>query len=233
MKTLMIDSPKITAENTELHIKIQKTLLICGIVSSLLYVFATIIGAAQWPGYSTLDQSISELIGIDAPSAPVTVPLFFIYSILIYAFGVGVWISAGQKRALKIAAVLIVLKEVLGMVGLLIAPIHLRGVTPGFSDTLHIIVTAVGTLLCIFPALLFAAVAFGKKFRFYTIATAVVFLVFGALGGSYSPQLAANQPTPWLGVWERVCVFAYMLWIIVLASALIRKQTAIYPRKGV
>ena len=143
MKTLMIDSPKITAENTELHIKIQKTLLICGIVSSLLYVFATIIGAAQWPGYSTLDQSISELIGIDAPSAPVTVPLFFIYSILIYAFGVGVWISAGQKRALKIAAVLIVLKEVLGMVGLLIAPIHLRGVTPGFSDTLHIIVTAV------------------------------------------------------------------------------------------
>mgnify|MGYP000891234185 FL=1 len=64
MKTLMIDSPKITAENTELHIKIQKTLLICGIVSSLLYVFATIIGAAQWPGYSTLDQSISELIEI-------------------------------------------------------------------------------------------------------------------------------------------------------------------------
>lgn len=216
-----------------MYLKIQKVLLICGIVSSLLYVFATTIGAMQWPGYNTLDQSISELIGIDAPSAPITVPLFFIYSILIYAFGAGVWMTAGQKRALKIAAVLIILKEILGMVGLLIAPVHLRGVAPGFSDTLHIIVTAVGTLLCIFPALLFAAAAFGKKFRLYTVVTAAVFLIFGALGGSYSPQLAANLPTPWLGVWERVCVFAYMLWIIVLASALLQKQADTYPRKGV
>ena len=48
--------------------------------------------------------------------------------ILIIAFGVGVWRSAGRKRALRIVGILLVGKEVLGFMGTLFAPIHLRGV---------------------------------------------------------------------------------------------------------
>ncbi|MCE1252101.1 MAG: DUF998 domain-containing protein [Anaerolineae bacterium] len=229
MKTSSLNSNAVAVSAPEKTLLIQKGLLFCGIFSSILYVVANSIGAATWPGYSMADMSISELIGIDAPSAPVTVPLFFIYSLLVYAFGLGVWMSAGQKRALRITAVLITLKEVLGMVGLLVAPVHMRGVEPGLSDTLHIIVTAVGTLLCIFPALLFSARAFGRKFLIYTIFTAVIFLVFGAWGGSFSAQLAANLPTPGLGLYERICAYAYMLWVIVLAAALFRNPVNLSP----
>ena len=54
--------------------------------------------------------------------------------------------------------------------------------------------------------------------------TMLIFLVFGALGGAAAGGIAANLPTPWLGVYERINIFGYMLWIVVLAIALLRHQ---------
>ena len=83
----------------------RKTLLVCGIVASLLYVITTVLGAMRWEGYSATSQTVSELFAIDAPSKSLVDPLFVIYSVLWIAFGVGVWQSAGPKRALRVAAV--------------------------------------------------------------------------------------------------------------------------------
>jgi hypothetical protein len=222
MRTMTLGSNNRAGSVLTHHPVARKALLVCGIASSLLYVVATMLGAMQWPGYSTIDQSVSELIGINATSAPFVVPLYFIYSLLIYAFGLGVWMSAGQKRAVRVAAVLMVAKEVLGLVGLLFARVHLRGIEPTMSDTIHVIITAVGVFLCVFPAMGFGATAFGKKFRLYSIVTILVSLLFGALGGAAAVGIATNLPTPWLGVYERICIFSYLLWIAVLAIALLR-----------
>ena len=203
---------------------VRKVLLVCGILSSLLYVAATILGAMRWEGYSSTSQSVSELIAIDAPSAPLVVPLFLTYSILIFAFGLGVWRSAGRKRALRVVACLIVGKEVLGLVVTLFFPMHLRGVEGTLTDTMHQILTGVGVLLCIFPAIGFGATAFGKQFRLYSIVTILIFLLFGALAGLDAPLIAANLPTPWLGVWERINIGGYMLWVVVLAITLLRAE---------
>jgi hypothetical protein len=105
--------------------------------------------------------------------------------------------------------------------GTLFTPIHLRGVEPTSTDTWHIILTIVN-VLCILLIIGFGAAAFGKRFRLYSIATILVLIVFGALSGLDGPRLAANLPTPWMGVWERINIFAYMLWIVVLAIALLR-----------
>jgi hypothetical protein len=202
----------------------RKLLLVCGILSSFLYVAATIFGSIQWVGYSSLSQSISELIAVDAPSAPLVIPLFIMYDVLIYAFGLGIWKSAGQKRLLRFTAILIVLKEVIGLAAVLFAPMHMRGVEKTFSDTMHIFLTVAGTLFCMFPAMGFAAAALEKKFRLYSIGTMFIFLVFGVLAGMDGPRIAANLPTPWLGVWERINVFGYMLWIIILSIVLFRRR---------
>jgi hypothetical protein len=222
MKTLTVGSNELPGAGATRDSMIRKGLLICGILSAPLYISATILGAMRWEGYSSTSQSVSELIGIDAPSAPLVVPLFFTYSLLVFAFGWGIWKSAGQKRALRAAAVLIIAKEVLGLAGLLFAPVHLRGVEPTLSETLHLILTGVGVLLCMFPAIGFGASAFGKQFRLYSIGTMVIFLVCGVLAGLDAPQVAANLPTPWLGVLERINIFGYLLWVVVLAIALLR-----------
>src|SRR5512141_580673 len=106
----------------------RKLLLLCGVLSALLYVATVELAPTRWPGYSPASQTVSELIGIGAPTRPLVLPLFIVYSLLVYAFGAGVWLSSGPERALRVAALGIIGKEVLGLIVTSFAPIHLRGV---------------------------------------------------------------------------------------------------------
>jgi hypothetical protein len=53
-------------------------------------------------------------------------------------------------------------------------------------------------------AIAFGAAAFGKRFRLYSIVSLVILVAFGALTFWDAPRIAANLPTPWVGVWERI-----------------------------
>jgi hypothetical protein len=202
---------------------LERFLLICGPLSSLLYVAATIIGAMRWKGYSSTSQSVSELFAIDAPSKSLVDPLFVTYSVLWIAFGVGVWRSADRKRALRVAAAGLIGKEVEGLVVQLFFPVHRRGVKGKSNDPLHGVLTYLGVLFFLI-AMGFGSTAFGKRFRIYSIGTLLVSVVFGVLTGLDIPRMAANQPTPWMGVFERINIFSYLLWASVLAIALLRAE---------
>ena len=92
----------------------RKVLLICGIVSSLLYVAMNVLGAMQWEGYSSISQTVSELFAIGAPSRPLWVLLGILYQVLVTLFGWGVWASAGRNRALRAVADLLLAYGVIG-----------------------------------------------------------------------------------------------------------------------
>jgi Protein of unknown function (DUF998) len=202
---------------------VRKALLVCGILSSLLYVATDILGAIRFEGYSYTSQSISELMAVGAPSRPLVVPLFISYDVLVIAFGLGVWESASRKRALRFTGGLLVGIGIIGLVTTPFFPMHLRGAEKTFTDTMHATLTFV-LVLFILLAIGFGAIAFGKRFRLYSIATILILLVFGALAGLDAPRVEANLPTPWLGVTERINIFGYLLWVVVLAIALLRAQ---------
>jgi hypothetical protein len=105
---------------------------------------------------------------------------------------------------------------------------HLRGMVFSLTDAMHIVYAIVTVLLMMF-AIGFGAAAFGKYFRFYSLATLVIFFVFGTLTGMDGPRIAANLPTPWVGVWERINIGAFLLWIIVLATKLLRADKFARP----
>ncbi len=133
--------------------------------------------------------------------------------------------SAGRNRPLRVAGALMLAD---GVISLFWPPMHLRGQELTLTDTLHIVWTAVTGLLMML-AVGFAAAALGKRFRLYSIATLLIFFVFGALTGMEGPRVAANLPTPWIGVWERIIIAAQMLWIAALAVTLLRDQ-AVWQR---
>ena len=83
-------------------VTLQKVLLICGIIASLLYGAIDILGGMVWHGYSFASQAISELTAIGAPTRQLLAPLYPIYSLLMIAFGLGVLILAGQRRMLAL-----------------------------------------------------------------------------------------------------------------------------------
>jgi hypothetical protein len=45
-----------------------------------------------------------------------------------------------------------------------------------------------------------------------------------ALTGLESPKVPAGDPTPWLGSYERISLYVWLLWIAVLAIMLLRAQ---------
>jgi hypothetical protein len=188
---------------------VRKILLICGILSSLLYVAMNIVVPMQWEVYSSASQTVSELSAIGAPTRQLWVLLVIPYTLLVAAFGWGIWISAGRSRPLRVVG------------GLMIA--HGVIAESTVTDTLHI-VFAIVTVLIFVLEIGFGATAFGKRFRLYSIGTIVILFVFGVLAGLDGPRIAANLPTPWVGVWERISIGAFLLWVVLLAVALFRAQ---------
>ena len=196
--------------------RVRGVLLVCGIGSSLLYMAMNVLAPMRWPEYSWSSQTISELSAIDAPTRALWVPLGLVYTLLVAAFGLAVRAAGQENRRLLVAGNLIVTYALLGLYW---PPMHLRGVEGSLTDTLHI-AWSVATVLLMLLAIGYAAAALGDRFRIYSILTLAVMLVFGAMTGIGGPRVAANLPTPWLGLWERIAILAFMLWIVVLAVVL-------------
>jgi len=204
----------------------RKILLVCGVLSSLLYVAMTVFIAMQWKDYSSASQTISELSAIGAPTRSLWVLSAAFYTVLVTAFGWGVWKSAGRNRALRIVGGLIVAYGALGLVWPA-APMHLREALAAgggtLSDTVHLVLASV-TVPLMLLAIGFGATAFGKPFRLYSIASLAILAAFGALTFLDAPGIAANLPTPWIGVWERINISVFLLWVVLLAITLLRIQ---------
>jgi uncharacterized protein DUF998 len=204
-------------------VTLQKVLLICGIIASLLYGAIDLLGGIVWHGYNFASQAISELTAIGAPTTQLLAPLYPIYNFLMIAFGLGVLILAGQNRKLHFIGVL---QVIIGFVGLawMQFPIHMRGVEPTFTDAMHNAFAGVQTLF-ILSSIGLGIIAYGKRFGYYSIGTLVTLIACGTLTFAIAGQLVPQQQlVNWFGLLERITVYGYMVWVIVLAIALMREE---------
>lgn len=204
---------------------IRKLLLICGILTPLFYAFADALSGTLWTDYSFRDQTISELGAIGAPSRPLFAALLVPTYLLLGAFGIGVWQSAGTRPRLRSVGGLLVGLAILALGVGQFVPMRERGVEQGMAGALHLIEGGVAMLM-LFVAMGIAATALGRRFGLYTLATIAVVLIFGAWSSMDAPQLEAGLETAWLGVKERIFWYAYQLWFLVLALVLLRKTVA-------
>ncbi len=202
----------------------HRFLLVCGIMSSLFYAGMDVIGGTRWKRYSWIAQEFSRLSAIGAPSRPLHLVLSPLYTLLAGAFGVGVWRSAGRKRALRVAGGGLVVYAVNSVLWPQFFPEDLTKRVSAVTNTMHIMLT--GVTVCSWMLILgCGAAAFGKRFRLYSIGTILTVLVFaGALTGPQAAALAAGRPTRWIGLTERIGIYSFMLWVVVLAMTLLRAE---------
>ena len=214
-----------SAERERRHEAWRKISLACGIISSLLY--AAMIWLIRYEGYSTISQVPSELTAIGAPTQALWTRLGWIYTALVAVFGLGVWKSASGNRRLRILGGLLVAYASLGFLWPF-AAMHQREVLAAgggtLSDTMHVGLGGV-TVFLMFLAIGFGTAAFGTRFRYYSLATIVVLLAFGGLTFVDAPRLQANLPTPWIGLWERINISVFLLWVVMLGAVLWRTGT--------
>lgn len=217
------------------HLTLHQCLLGCGMISSVLYIVVDVLGARRYTGYHYRDQEFSELTAQGSPTRPFMVALNVLpYDVLVAASGAGIWASgrsAGsvrQQRAARLSAAGLIGYAAAGVAGGGIFPMAVRGTKGTLRNLMHIPATAVMSLFLL-VAMGFAATLRGTWFRMYTYGTMATLLVFGVLTSLQGGRLATNQPTPWMGITERVNIYASMLWLAVLPAALWRVQASHRP----
>jgi len=202
---------------------VRKVLLVGGVLSSLLYVISIdVIAALRYPDYHNYaDQMVSELFAVGAPTRTLMVWLSIPYNFLVFVLAMGVWASAGGKRAARFTAAALVGYGAVSTAGLLLFPMDVRGTVESQRDSLHIIVT-IAMSMFIVAVMAFGAFVHGTRFRTYSLATIATVIVFGAWAGILARPMPG--PTPLLGLAERVNIYATMLWVAILAVSFLRVQ---------
>ena len=205
--------------------KLQNLLFFCGIIASLLYISIDIIAGVLWESYSFIDNAVSELSAISAPTRPIVVILLTVHSVLMIAFGLGIW-RHSHKYPQRFIGGLLVGYAIVGLIELPF-PIHLPGTEVTFTDTMHSALTGV-TVILILLAIGFGAIAYKRRFRLYSISTLMVILGLGTfLGFMSGAQIAAEgviAPPQWFGLIERINIYGFMAWVVILAILLLRTQ---------
>lgn len=228
MKTAIAGSDEKLMSAAPRRLTVHRILLVCGILSSLFYAVMDVVAGTRWQNYSWAAQEFSRLSSIGAPSRPVILALSPVYTLLVVVFGIGVWWSAGGRRSLRLVGGALVVYGLVSAVWPQFFPEDLSAPVSAFTNSMHIILTIV-TVLSWMLILGFASTAFGRSFRLYSVLTLLAVLVFGILTGPQAAAMAAGQPTPWLGLTERMNIYSFMLWTIVFAITLLqaaRESTA-------
>ena len=204
---------------------VRQVLLACGVLSSVVYVLTDIAGGLRYEGYDFTSQAISELMAAGAPSEAFVDPLFLAYGVLVLIFAAGIIQEARDgDRALRLTGIFLIGYALLGFSGPTLFEMHPRGSGDPGSDTPHVMLTIALVLLTVL-AIGFSAFALGRRFRIYAMTTLLTLVTFGALAAPYGARLAAGQPTPGFGIIERINIYASLLWMAVLAIALLRRAT--------
>ena len=207
----------------------QRVLLACGVAYGPIYIVTNDVVAANfYQGYSRMDQAISELSATSAPTRSFLVAMLPVGTALLIAFGIGVWITANANRALRVIGGLMI---ALGITGVAWLPFPMSSredmtkVAMPANDLGHLVLSAV-TVLLILAIIGFGAVAIRNLvFRLYSAVT-VMAVGFGTVVGMQAPNIPEGLPTQWMGLFERVNVYGYMLWVAVFAVILLRSVSA-------
>lgn len=230
MTTATAHYPEAGTSSESHRLSLRRALLACGIAGAALYPLADIVAAARYPGFRYRDQAVSELFAIGAPTSQLVVPLFTLSSALLLLFAIGVWMSADGRRWVRRMAVMLALNTVDALVLWNVFPMHMRGVQPTFTDTMHGVLAIDPFVLA---ALVLAALAFPGRFRVYTIATIAFTSALAICAFWFAPAFLANRPTPWMGAAERSAQYATNVWYAVLAVTLLRRPAHSYRNASI
>jgi hypothetical protein len=199
---------------------IENMLLSCGIGATLWYALVAVFMPLLYRGYSSSAFTVSELSAIGAPTRIWWVVLILPFPLLLSAFGWGVLQYEKKNPFLRVTGNLFI---AYGILNLYWPPMHQRQLLAidgnTLTDSLHIAWTIM-TLIFNISIMGFGAAALNKRFRFYTLITFIIFLIFGILSFVAAEGITRNQPTPYIGIWERINIAAFLLWIIVFAVSL-------------
>ena len=222
MDMLIAGSNKIVGSAVTSHYKVRKTLLVCGILSALIWIGTDILASLLYEGYNYPLQPISGLSSPDSPVRSLLNPLLIPYTVLKIAFAMGVWWSAGRKRTLRITASLLFAWGIGDLVAYFF-PWKPNDSLLTINNIIHGILSGGLPVLSFLLIIVFGASADGKWFRYYSYGTLLAsFAAGGVMAVFGNLQIDGGVIPPWFGLTERINTYGFMLWMLAFAAILLR-----------
>ena len=195
----------------------KNILLLCGVISPLIYIGMTILGGALTPGYSHIKDTVSELMSPGAPNKSLMDTLMALSSVFMTLFGIGVFQfvkASGQSSRLAIAsAVLLIVLGILQVVVVLFFPQDPMDAELTFPGKMHIGLVGIQALMSILIPLFLGLWMHktGKMpgFGIYSIISAALTVAMGIAIFPLGKSI--------MGLTERITVLIYDLWLIIIA----------------
>lgn len=209
-----------------------RTLLIFGVAAGLLYVAADVLAGLLLDGYSFRDQHISETGALGTSTRTFVTVLMAIHGLLVGAFGTGVRRASGGSRTLRWVGNLLISVAVVTVLGVIFAPMSMRGSAPSLNGTMHVVYISISSLMILLSIGL-SAIALKGGFRVYAWTSLIVMFAFGAWAGTFAGDIEAGNPTPWAGAIERASVYIYLVWLIVFAISLMKRENSRQAKRDV
>ncbi len=197
---------------------VQQMLLVCGILGPLLHLGTDRLAGMLLKGYDFSAQSMSELGASGSPVRSLVVSLTCVATVLMVAFGVGVWRAGEQALLPRVVAVLVIGNAVLGLVATLFFPTQF-GERPAFGSVGVILMFL--SVLCFVLAMVVGAAAFGGWLRILSIGIPAGYVILAILRFSTAAASSSAGAVSMIGTQERTMAFSFLFWVMALAVYLL------------
>jgi hypothetical protein len=206
------------------NIMLRKVLVSCGIAAPVLYVVTAIVGAALRPNdYSHIVNAISELLSNGAPNKAILDVIFNIYNALLLAFAIGAYSALKNfPRITRVALGILIVIQILSF-SWGFFPMDPLGTEATFAGTMHNVLGGVVALATIVMPLLMGLgtrrLDGFKRYATYSFISSAIIFVSGLTG-----VILAGQGIQLFGLFERITIGSYEVWIFVTAMRLLSTQ---------
>lgn len=178
-----------------------------GVISCLSYIAAMVFSPLAYPGYNWMEQAVSDLSAVGAPSKMLWTQLAALYDIcgVVSITIVCIYVKDNlQNKCLRVGIYLFAIMSWISGVGYRMFPLANPDKLGGFQDVMHLVVTALVVLLSI-VSLIVIMVGGYKGHRYVSIANwalvAFLMMFIGAIGTNVVPK-------EYFGIVERFSVLA-------------------------
>lgn len=203
----------------------KRLLLFGGIFGPITFLLNDIIGGFVTPNYSYIENTISDLTKAGTQDTYLLGSILLLISALMgIAFGIGI-ISHYQYKHSKLVFLgglfLIIIGVSTSLTGTIFPQDPIGGEST-FPGTMHLILVGISLILS-FPTLLMIGIGLNrekqwKSFRLYTFISVVIMIIFGGLS-----VIVIMNEIALMGLVERISVYVFQIWSVVLAYKLITK----------
>lgn len=206
---------------------VEKALLLCGAAYGVAYIIVNDgIAASMYDGYDRIDQAVSELSAVGAPSQQFLRWMLPVFTVLMASFAIGVWKAVGHTAPGKILAGSIAAFAITGLLWLPFPMTSRSDLAAGIShggDLGHLVLSgvSVGLFLVQFGV---GAWLLRGWFAIYSLVSLAVCLTAGGVVAAMASRLSVGEPTPYMGLAERVNLGTWLLWMAVLGIVVLRRD---------